>query len=140
MGAGWYLVADTAAGLRTFRVWRVRSVELLDQPVVVPEGFDLAETWKGIVERIDERRGAERVHLVADRAALGWLRGHFGTRMDVGPPVGEDRVQVELGFGTLETAAMELAGYAELIEVLEPATIREQLSAIGRRLVTRYAG
>src|ERR687895_118902 len=31
-GTTWYLVADTDAGLRTFRVWRVRSVGLLDEP------------------------------------------------------------------------------------------------------------
>ena len=54
-GNVWYLVADTEAGMRTFRVWRVRSVELTDEPGG-PAGFDLAETWQGVVAAMDERR------------------------------------------------------------------------------------
>src|SRR5687768_4942763 len=37
--AVWYLIANTEAGLRTFRVWRVRSVTLTREPLVRPEGF-----------------------------------------------------------------------------------------------------
>src|SRR5690606_24929580 len=39
----WYLVAGTDAGLRTFRVSRVRSVTVTDRPVERPEDFDLEE-------------------------------------------------------------------------------------------------
>ena len=49
-GTVWYLVADTEAGRRTFRVWRVRSVELTDQPAVRPPGFDLATAWREVVD------------------------------------------------------------------------------------------
>src|SRR6195952_1690265 len=38
-GSVWYLVGDTDAGMRTFRVWRVRSVELTDEPARRPPGF-----------------------------------------------------------------------------------------------------
>src|SRR4051794_1621424 len=38
-GSTWYLIADTAAGMRTFRVWRVQSVELTDEPAVRPPDF-----------------------------------------------------------------------------------------------------
>ena len=39
----WYLVADTDAGMRTFRVNRVRGVTPTGEPVVRPPGFDLAD-------------------------------------------------------------------------------------------------
>src|SRR5579862_473984 len=45
-GANWYLVADTEAGLRTFRVDRATSVEGTGVPVVRPDGFDLAAAWR----------------------------------------------------------------------------------------------
>ena len=44
-GPVWYLVADTEAGLRTFRVDRVTATEPTGEPVVRPEGFDLEEAW-----------------------------------------------------------------------------------------------
>jgi len=45
-GHVWYLVADTEAGLRTFRVDRVTVVEATGDAVVRPAGFDLNEAWE----------------------------------------------------------------------------------------------
>ncbi|MGA2522361.1 MAG: WYL domain-containing protein, partial [Acidimicrobiales bacterium] len=59
-GTVWYLVADTGDGRRTFRVDRVRSVELTDEPVVRPEGFDLAEAWNDVTAGADEWRAPVR--------------------------------------------------------------------------------
>jgi predicted DNA-binding transcriptional regulator YafY len=138
-GSVWYLVADTDAGMRTFRLWRVQSVELTDEPVRRPPGFDLAETWRGVVAKMDERRGSMRVTALADRSITGWLRGHFGTRLTVGSPVEDGRLAVDIGFGDTHNAAMELAGYSFGLEVLDPPEVRNQLAAIGTRLVERYA-
>jgi predicted DNA-binding transcriptional regulator YafY len=82
-GSVWYLVADTAAGLRTFRVGRVRGVEVTDRPVVRPEGFDLAETWQSIVAEMDERRATLRVQLRVAPWAVRWLKATYGTRLAV---------------------------------------------------------
>jgi predicted DNA-binding transcriptional regulator YafY len=82
-GSVWYLVADTAAGLRTFRVGRVRGVEVTDRPVVRPEGFDLAETWQSIVAEMDERRATLRVQLRVAPWAVRWLKATYGTRLTV---------------------------------------------------------
>ncbi len=59
-GAVWYLIGDTDNGLRTFRVGRVRSVERTKDPVVRPDGFDLAEAWQDVVTTIEERRTSVR--------------------------------------------------------------------------------
>ena len=64
-GTVWYLIGDTEAGLRTFRVNRVTSVMMTEDPVVRPDGFDLTETWKGIVATVDERRAPARVTVLA---------------------------------------------------------------------------
>jgi predicted DNA-binding transcriptional regulator YafY len=149
-GSVWYLVGDTDAGMRTFRVWRVRSVDLLDQPARRPEGFDLAETWRRVVGDMEERRGALRVRAMADTAVIGWLRGHFGTRLVIdeaavrggapGWPVGDvdGRVGVDIGFSAPEGAARELAGYGASLEVVDPPEVRAMLAEIGRGLVGRY--
>jgi predicted DNA-binding transcriptional regulator YafY len=134
-GTVWYLVADTDAGMRTFRVWRVTSVELTDEPARRPPDFDLADTWQGVVDAVDRHRTTERV---AEPSTVGMLRGHFGTRLTVGRAGEDGRVPVEIGFATLERAAMELAGYAAGLEVVEPASVRLDLAAIGKGLVERY--
>jgi predicted DNA-binding transcriptional regulator YafY len=137
-GSVWYLVADTEAGMRTFRVWRVRSVEFTDEPARRPPGFDLAETWQGVVAAMDERRTSMRVSALADPSIVGWLRGHFGTRLTVGATRQDGRVTVEIGFGEHDNAAMELAGYSLGLEVTDPPEVRGQLAEIGTRLVSRY--
>jgi predicted DNA-binding transcriptional regulator YafY len=137
-GSVWYLVADTEAGLRTFRVWRVQSAELTDDPVRRPPGFDLAETWQGIVARLDEQRLSRQVTALADPSILGWLRGHFGNRLTVGDAIDDGRLAVEIGFPPSHEAALDLAGYGFGLEVLDPPELRDQLAALGTRLVERY--
>jgi len=137
-GTVWYLVAGTDAGMRTFRVWRIQSVELTAEPASRPPGFDLAETWRGVVDAMDSRRTMSRVSAVADPAIVGRLRGHFGTRLAVGGPGRDGRVAVDIGFEAIESAARELAGYGLGVEVLDPPEVRRQLAAIGSELVERY--
>ena len=139
-GTVWYLVADTDAGLRTFRVWRVTSVELTDEPARRPPGFDLADAWQEVVDAVDRRRTMERVRAVAEPSTVGMLRGHFGTRLTVGGAGDDGRVAVEIGFGSLDRAAIELAGYGAGLEVVDPPSVRLDLAAIGRHLAERYAG
>ena len=52
----WYLIAATDAGMRTFRLSRVRAVTLTMDPVDRPEGFDLETHWRSVVAELDERR------------------------------------------------------------------------------------
>jgi predicted DNA-binding transcriptional regulator YafY len=137
-GSVWYLVADTDAGMRTFRVWRVQSVEFTDEPARQPDGFDLAETWQRVVAEMDELRGASRVRALADPSIIGWLRGHFGTRVTVHDRVDDGRLAIDIGFGDTHNPAMELAGYGFGLEVLDPPEVCRELAAIGTRLVARY--
>ena len=82
-GSVWYLVADTEAGLRTFRVGRVRSVEVTADPVRRPDGFDLASVWQEVVETIEERRTVVRTTVRAPGWAVNGLHGQFGTTVSV---------------------------------------------------------
>ena len=138
-GTTWYLVADTAAGRRTFRVWRVRSVELTGDPVVRPADFDLQQAWEEIVTTLDERRGLRHVVALAEPELVRWLRVHFGTRLTAAPPADDGRVPVDIGFPpSHDDPARELAGYAAGIQVLEPEEVRSRLAEIGEALVTTY--
>jgi predicted DNA-binding transcriptional regulator YafY len=139
-GTTWYLVADTAAGRRTFRVWRVRSVELTDDPVERPHDFDLQAAWQEIVATIDERRAVRHVAALADPDMVRWLRFQFGARLTVGPEGDDGRVAVDIGFPeTHDDPAGELCVFADGLEVLEPPEVRARLAEIGATLVARHA-
>ncbi|MGH2650030.1 MAG: helix-turn-helix transcriptional regulator [Actinomycetota bacterium] len=137
-GSVWYLVAGTHAGLRTFRVSRVRSVALTDEPVERPDGFDLEETWKSIMASIDERRARFRAVAVVDPDKVSWVRSAFGTRLSVGDVTPDGRVEVELRSWSAESITSELAGFGEHIEVLRPAEVRDHLAYLGAELTRRY--
>jgi predicted DNA-binding transcriptional regulator YafY len=55
-GSTWYLVAQTSAGLRTFRVSRIETAKISEKACERPAHFDLAEYWKASTERFQEER------------------------------------------------------------------------------------
>ncbi len=85
-GSSWYLVADTEAGLRTFRVDRMTSVEPNGERASVrPAGFDLSEAWKLITDQVDQRRAPLRATALVSADLVWDLRHMFGTRVPVRP-------------------------------------------------------
>ena len=77
-GSTWYLVGDTDNGLRTFRVNRVRSLELTGAKAVRPPNFDLATTWQEIVDTVERKRVRVQAVVRVDRRGLYGLREQFG--------------------------------------------------------------
>ena len=138
-GSTWYLVAATEAGLRTFRVDRMSSVEPTGEAVVRPEGFDLAEAWRLIADEVDRRRTPVVAHARARSDGVWVLRSIFANRVSIGPPDADGWVEVELRGHSARSLAGEAAGLGHLLEVVEPPEVREHLAAIGAELAGMYA-
>jgi predicted DNA-binding transcriptional regulator YafY len=138
-GSTWYLVADTDAGLRTFRLGRIKSVERTKEPVARPDGFDLAEAWESVVARVDEQRRSVRTTIRVAPETVHWLGGQFGTDLAVRRSLPDGRVEVELGGPHPAFIAERLAGWGHRIDVVGPPEVREHLARIGRELVAAYA-
>jgi predicted DNA-binding transcriptional regulator YafY len=138
-GTTWYLVADTDSGRRTFRVWRVSVAELTDEPAIRPPDFDLQQAWQEIVATVDERRGLVLVTALAEADMVRWLRVRFGTRLTVGAPAPDGRVEVVIGFPeTHDNPARELCAFGGALEVMAPADVRAGMAQIGRALIARH--
>lgn len=137
-GPAWYLVAGTEAGMRTFRVNRVRNVTVTDDPVERPAGFDLAGEWQAVVDTIEAKRTTARAVVRVPDWAVGGLRGQFGASVEVRRALDDGRVEVELGAPTRTSFAEQLAGWGDLVEVVEPLDVRDRLREIGEALVARY--
>lgn len=139
-GGTWYLLAGTEQGLRTFRLGRVTSAEPLDEAVVMPDGFDLAAEWARVLEQVEGRNEVCQVVVRVDREVARWVRDRYGRRARPSAAHEDDgRITLELGFANERTAASELAGYAEYLEVVSPPGVRDHLARIGWTLTECYS-
>jgi len=136
----WYLVGQTEAGLRTFRVDRIQSVEVTDDAVVRPPGFELVDAWKMITTEVEHVRLPVVVRALVDQRAMSSMRYTFGTRIRIGGAAVDGRVEVEIRSHSEYSVASELAGLGRQCEVLEPDTVRAQLADIASELSALYAG
>ncbi|MDQ1397609.1 MAG: hypothetical protein QOG64_2868, partial [Acidimicrobiaceae bacterium] len=137
-GLAWYLVAGTDAGLRTFRVDRVTSVVATGQPVVRPDGFDLAAAWQLITDEVDQRRSPVRARATAAPEIVPVLRSVLGNRVRIGPAGPDGRAEVEVRGHSTRALAGEIAGFGAALEILEPVEVREHLAGIGAELAAVY--
>ncbi|WP_370939170.1 helix-turn-helix transcriptional regulator [Amycolatopsis sp. cg13] len=133
----WYLIAGTVAGQRTFRVDRISAAETTDLPSQLPDDFDLREQWARVVEEMEQRRSLVSATVLIDARYLSVLRSHFGRHCEV---IGEQdgRVEVTVAAHWARSIAEQLAGWGDMVEVVEPESVRAELARIGRELSARY--
>jgi len=139
-GRSWYLVADTDAGLRTFRVDRVTSVDRTGEKAVRPEGFDLAAAWRMISVEVDRIRAPIRVKAAATTESIPLLRWVLDTKLRVGPARPDGRIDVEVAGEGVDAIAGQLAGFGARLEVFEPVEVRDELVRIATELAATYGG
>jgi predicted DNA-binding transcriptional regulator YafY len=137
-GATWYLIADTEAGMRTFRVDRVTSTQETGEPVVRPDGFDLSEAWQLVVDKVERMRTSVLARGGADASILGPLRMVLGTRFSMGAGGADGRVAVELRGHSIWSLAAEIAGFGAALVVDDPPEMRAALARVGAELTATY--
>ncbi len=137
-GPTWYLVSDTEAGRRSFRVDRVSSVEVTDDPVHRPEGFDLAESWREIADEVDRKHTPLEIEALCSPDGLGLLRTLLGRRLEVGGSIADGRIEVVIRGHNEYAIACELAGLVKWLEVTGPVAVCDHLTSIGNALIKQY--
>jgi predicted DNA-binding transcriptional regulator YafY len=137
-GSVWYLLAGTERGQRTFRVDRICSVELSDQAVERPTGFDVADAWSLVAAELEERRAPCRARAMVDPDSVSLVRWVFGNNVRIGPAADDGRIEVELRSSSSRALAGQISGFGNLVEVIEPNEIRQLLAGIARELSETY--
>ena len=65
-------------------------------------------------------------------------RWAFGTRVRIGPPAGDGRIEMAIRGHSVDSLAGELAGFGAELEIVDPPEVRERLARIGAELAVRY--
>jgi predicted DNA-binding transcriptional regulator YafY len=139
-GRTWYVLADTDAGQRTFRVSRVAGVVLTDAPVARNADFDLAAEWQRITDDVNALRRSVRAGLRVPAECLTPLRFQFGDDLEIGGVIPDGRLDVIVAGTGVAMLAQQLAGWGATIEVTSPAELQHELVRIGRELISRDDG
>ncbi|MGD9999245.1 MAG: helix-turn-helix transcriptional regulator [Ilumatobacteraceae bacterium] len=146
-GARWYVVAvgRRPAGLRLYRVDRVRGVRTLADAVVRPDGFDLAIAWGELGRDFDRhlRRVAVRIAMPADEL---WRLRHAltGPAAEEAASTASDhpdgRRVMTVHSESVEVAHDELVRLGRHVEVLEPPELRAMLAETATVMAERHRG
>lgn len=137
----WYVIANTDVGIRTFRLSRVESVDVLDQAVERPADFDLDETWESIVTHVEQRRSDLRVTAVVDASAFVPFRYVFANRSQVTAELADGRYEIEVAEVSPQSLAAQLAGFGGQVELIDPPrAVAQEMERIARELSERWLG
>ena len=142
-GGVWYLVAATEGQVRTYRVSRIATLQLLDEPAERPERFDLGAFWAESSAAYE--RDAPRLDVVVrvrpDR--YWWLSDAAGQQamesaeiLDV--PDREGWTHVRLRMEWPDEAGRRLAALGPSVEILEPVELRGRVARAARDLLAHY--
>lgn len=137
-GAVWYLLANTDAGLRSFRVDRMTALDGTGEPAVGPPDFVLADAWSLIADEVNERRLSFRAQILINASALNILRTRVQNRLRIGAAHADGRIEVEFRGHSVEAAAGDLAGFGNMLEVISPPELRRRLAQVADELLALY--
>jgi predicted DNA-binding transcriptional regulator YafY len=142
-GGIWYLVAQRETGMRTYRLSQIQALTPLDEYFQRPPDFDLPKHWRDSTASFEREIYVNVARVRATRRGVSRLK-------DISQRVKEEIEAQELafddeGFALLNVpieeetwAAREMTRVGAEVEVLEPATLRERMAEIARRLASFY--
>ena len=145
----WYLVADASGEPRLFRVSRVSSAVISDEPVVRRDGVGLAFLWEELRRQVDDRPTPVRVVARVRRARLDMFARMFAAHVtsddsapaDSGDSAGEwaaEWAEVSLRFAAVQ-AARPLLSFGDDVVVLSPPEVRDDLLAVASAVTACYS-
>lgn len=136
-GSTWYLIAQRGGELRTYRVSRIRGVELLADAAERPGDFDLSVYWQRAAAEFREKLPQYRATFLARPEVMRWVR-YRGWRLEKEEEQG-GRLRVQLRFDVEEEAIQFALSFGGDVEAVEPAELRGKVAA-GARKALRVHG
>jgi len=136
----WYLVADSGGEPRLFRVSRVASAAVEQEPVRRRDGVELAGLWAALRRRVEDRPAGIGVVARVRRERLDMFGRICAAHLDgpLGTAGAAEWVEVRLRFAAVP-AARTLLSFGGDVEVTSPAEVRTDLACVAADVVARYS-
>ena len=132
----WYIVGQSSIhkAIRTFKLNRIRRIEMLDEQFDGNDSFDLAEylgcAWSMIPEgKMYHVRLRFAPELADSVAGVNWHKSQQVTRNPDGS------VTINFCVDGLGEVTWWILGYGDQVEVLAPAALRKNVAEIAHRMV-----
>jgi predicted DNA-binding transcriptional regulator YafY len=135
----WYLVADSGGEPRLFRVSRVASAVVAEEPVRRRAGMELAEVWSSLRREVEDRPAPLEVVVRVRREWLDLFGRMSAAHLDGPlPQAAGEWTQVRLRYPGV-MAARPLLSFGANVEVVSPASVRADLAAVAAEIVDQYS-
>jgi predicted DNA-binding transcriptional regulator YafY len=137
----WYLVARAGRDIRTYKIAKVLALETLDETFAYPVRFDLAKHWRRELRRFEAGLRKARATLRVAPAALSRLDQLGADVADAvrrARPDAQGRRRAAVPIESIDHAAGALLAFADAIEVLAPAALRQRLAELAGRVSALY--
>jgi predicted DNA-binding transcriptional regulator YafY len=122
----WYLVAAHDEGFRTYRISRIRSVELLTEGFVRQSSFDLKTHWETHSQSFIQTIETYTFTIRLRSSRLAFLRLYVSGQIELEPDSGdEDWLVAVISVGTVEAAIMIVLGLGNDCVIIAPDTLKE---------------
>lgn len=139
-GNAWYLVAAVDGQPRTYRVSRIETAEVLEEPSVRPEGFELATFWQRSQAEFAAHLPRYCATLSCSAAAREKL-GEADIRLRVlreEPPDDDGWARLEIEYETERAATAHVLSFGGEVEVLAPEALRACVIRTAERVIAAY--
>ena len=138
-GSIWYLVAGAEAGLRSYRVSRVRAACVTETPCVRPPGFDLAAFWERSVAGLKASVPRYPATLRVAPDLLARMQRFRTPRIErEDGPDAQGWATLSVMFEVEEEACGFILRQGASAEVLEPAALRARVRQVAESIVAVY--
>jgi predicted DNA-binding transcriptional regulator YafY len=128
-GAAWYLVANTAAGFRTFRVSRMAEATVLGKACVRPKNFDLPIHWRSTANEFQKQWGRYEAVLLLRPAAAEHLRAWRNLRSLSTREQAEEWTKFAVQFDNENEACFVIQGLQPNVVAISPKQLRDRVTA-----------
>ena len=139
-GSVWYLVGAVDGHVRTYRVSRISTVDVLDEAAPVPVEFNLAEYWEQSASTLKSSAPKYLASFWVSPAVVLRLSfaGRFARVMETDETDARGWKKVRVGFDVEEMACEYAVSFGPNLEVIEPLTLREKVIAMTKATLEFY--
>lgn len=137
----WYLIAQYAGELHTYRVSRFRQITLLEPHFQRREGFDLPGYWREHQQNFVETLAEYGFTLRIQRDRLNFLNWLVpGRYQSIESPDADDWITVKFQVESIELAKMLIFGLGGQTIIIEPPELQDAILTTAREFVNNFTG